>query len=642
MSHTRSKLQDAQDSGQYVEWLAKAAKKEEKKPSLRNKIVKELNELKKLEPEERFDELNKVVHYYSKANKCFQETLIGLHKLCPDDLIKNGCYDSNLFADSLLEAVRRYELKIIAPIAKQIRRQLQTEFPNSNILFLGRDFTSVYLTTCGGAESPTENASCNQRFFMANISRDVRDAACSGKIGELALFLKRIGLSKDALVEKGLVITDAGKRGKIPAIVFKALTLDMSASEAYRFLTHCHVRYMRSSNTKGTPLAGMALKIAIDEKLSEKDIDKLLGETKDIPQGSNLEAIKEFKVDFSMNKIMSEIEKASSLVMVERRHKLFEWRPKVAMLATGISANCDSKKGAKPQLLSLSPASPSERISQTLGLYADITLARQAATERAMLEIDVAAKIPKTHGVVAETSLVLARMRVWQKRDYPEAHEARKRMLIVDPPAMGFLPKLKGPSQPAAMLVVPGQLSLYGEIRYKFTGIAGEGRNIIAYVTDKNTIVKVVKHSKNARKNLLLAWAEPLLFDYGFTPAKILEVGPYGLYVEQEYMPGDTLEQQYNTPGEDGELLPLPTGKLRDNILQEFKQAKKLIKERGIWLDLKSANYHCGKVDKNLVNTDYVPRLNSSHYRYFTKVNGTPLSDDEFLDLFFYHSLHKY
>ena len=116
-------------------------------------------------------------------------------------------------------------------------------------------------------------------------------------------------------------------------------------------------------------------------------------------------------------------------------------------------------------------------------------------------------------------------------------------------------------------------------------------------------------------------------------------MGPYGLYVEQEHIPGDTLEQQYNTPT-DGTLPSLPTGKLRESILQEFKKAKKLIKERGIWLDLKSANYHVLK-DGTLINTDYVPRLNSTHYRYFTWRNGIDLTDDEFLDLFLYHSLSK-
>ena len=355
-----SKLQDAQDSGQYVEWLAKAAKKEEEKPSIRHKIVKELEALKKATPEERFDELNKVVRYYSKANKGFQETLIGLHELYLNEMLKSGGYDSDKFADRLLKFVRRYELQVIAPIAKQIHRQLQTEFCSSLILFLGRDFTSIY--TYGMVGSPIGDASCKinpttgDRFFMANISRDVRDAACSGKLEELKLLLKRVGLSKDRLVEKGLVITDAGKRGKIPAIVFKALVSDMDEYEAYKFLTHCHVRYMKSSNTKGTPLAGMAFKLGNNEKLSKKDIDTLLGETKDIPQGSNLEGIKEFKIDFAMNKIMSDIEKASSMAMVERRHKLFEWRPKVAMLATDIEMKKDVAR-----LVSAPTNTPSEK-----------------------------------------------------------------------------------------------------------------------------------------------------------------------------------------------------------------------------------------------------------------------------------------
>ena len=120
----------------------------------------------------------------------------------------------------------------------------------------------------------------------------------------------------------------------------------------------------------------------------------------------------------------------------------------------------------------------------------------------------------------------------------------------------------------------------------------------------------------------------------------MLTVSPTGLYLEQEAVPGESLESLY------GEAERIPT-EICDKALHDFRAAKKLIKEKGIWLDLKSANYHIAR-DESLVNVDYCPRLNPTYYRYFQtdpiEAQGgarRELAEDEFLERFFHHDVKK-
>lgn len=178
------------------------------------------------------------------------------------------------------------------------------------------------------------------------------------------------------------------------------------------------------------------------------------------------------------------------------------------------------------------------------------------------------------------------------------------------------------------------ELRIDQETLFRLQGMAGEGRNLAAYITDRDTVVKIVKKLQNARKNLLSAWAERYVQEAGIRVAKIHAVGPHGVYLEQEYVPGPSLEQRYGYL----KLKKVPR-EIREAVLSDWRAAKKL-RKRGIWLDLKSANYHQRGSDE-IVCIDYTPRTNSTHYRYFKTDDGDDLDEDEFLDLFFHYDIRK-
>lgn len=134
----------------------------------------------------------------------------------------------------------------------------------------------------------------------------------------------------------------------------------------------------------------------------------------------------------------------------------------------------------------------------------------------------------------------------------------------------------------------------------------------------------------------------------------MLNVSPTGLYLEQEAVPGDSLEKLYGDP--DGVKAPQA---ICDKVIADFRAGKKLVKEKGIWLDLKAANYHINpdglsrgtptrRGEVGIVNVDYTPRLNPTFYRYFQNDplemgsdKRRDLKDDEFLEKFFHHDVRK-
>jgi hypothetical protein len=161
-----------------------------------------------------------------------------------------------------------------------------------------------------------------------------------------------------------------------------------------------------------------------------------------------------------------------------------------------------------------------------------------------------------------------------------------------------------------------------------------EGNNVQVYETDKGTALKLLKKPQHARKQLLQAWSEPVVKSAGINTAKVLSVEPNGLYLEQELIPGNSLEYQYGFSSE-----PIPK-KLQANVLEDWRKLRKLAETSDIWLDPKGANYHV-RDDGTLVNVDFTPRLNGSYYRFFDKKPGTPLTDDEYANMFFRYDADK-
>ena len=183
----------------------------------------------------------------------------------------------------------------------------------------------------------------------------------------------------------------------------------------------------------------------------------------------------------------------------------------------------------------------------------------------------------------------------------------------------------------------PYELIVRGRLEYRFTSIVGEGANVKAYLSTDGNVVKVIKDPKNVRKLFVLAWAETLINSYGIPAAKVLHVHEEGLYVEQEYINSSSLERQYGRPTEHGSNIHIPSH-ITDQVLDHFAKAKLLIREREVWLDLKSANYH--HQDGRIINVDYVPRFHDI-WRYFEDGHGHALTDGQFLDKFFHYRIRK-
>lgn len=193
----------------------------------------------------------------------------------------------------------------------------------------------------------------------------------------------------------------------------------------------------------------------------------------------------------------------------------------------------------------------------------------------------------------------------------------------------------------------PYELIVKGKPRHKLTGIVGEGANLKAYLSTNGNVIKVVKDVRNARKTFVLSWAEKVLASYGIPTAKVLHVHHDGLFVEQEHINSLSLEDQYGVPDSESDkanTIEHVPGHITRQVLDHFSKAKRLIKDRGVWLDLKSANYHQQQAAETgaeqIINVDYVPRFHDL-WRYFEDGNGNELTDEQFLDKFFHYRIRK-
>ena len=647
-------LQESFANGTYPEWLRAEAIREERHPHILDDVANEFERLKLLSPEQRVEDYNWVVRYYSRSNKSFQTTSLKLyeHIGCSEKDIEAGTFDSREVARNLLQRMKDYDESCIVPIITQVREYLAVNFSNTNILFLGRDFCSAYLYIVN------EGLLNQGNLFLANISRYVRDVALGGKTAELRWVLERIGLTKEVLLEKGLLIADSCMQGKIPAVILKSIALGMNETERYQFLTHSYIRYLRSSRKAGLSIAEKSVVVANGTgQLTDENLETLLS--------NPIELIEEFKVNYPS--IVEEY--------VPRRHKIFEWRPKLSLIAMGIEVD-----ELGPRLIANEPKTPSEKILSLLGLYGEIELLkassrvprdrlhasratgassevnnvnssqhhgdfepRKMAFEIALLDSSTRRDIPVRRDLIisaSEYQKTVPFEKDWFLKEIDQA------LLTggIDGLRIWQSQMNSNVGSVAVMrtndLNFPYELIINGKVIYRFKDEVGEGNNVKVYATETGTIMKVIKDAKFVRKNLMLAWAEPIVRATGIRTAKVLTVSPTGLYLEQEAVPGESLEKLY------GETEKIPT-EICDKAIHDFRAAKTLIKEKGIWLDLKSANYHIAK-DHSIVNVDYCPRINATYYRYFQtdpiEAQGgsrRELTEDEFLERFFHHDVKK-
>lgn len=612
-------IERAQCEGTYPELLSRIASKVH--GTVEGALVHELETIRHLKPEERTDAFDRILRYWSRAKadriarktipdvSAFEETSLRLERAIKYTRteLQEGQFKPSVLGKRLMESCRQYDRRVTVPLTTQILDELKRDFLGDNILFLGRDFTSLYLYAHASRILPPEE------IFLANVSRNVRDGCLSDpsdeKLRELRVVLARCGLTAERLKQGQLVIVDTSMKGKIPAIIFRALALDMGDKEAFEFLTHCHIRYVRSGRREGKPLHLQALDVgeAMNGLLSKEERSALL---------TSVGKIEEFKELRYPPQIAS---------YIPRRHKIFEWRPKTLQVATGTQWG---EPGESAQFTSDLPTTPSERVMCLLGLMLDVQTLEMGA-EAYRLSPLLAVRTPSPIQLASSLDSVKDEI----QSVFAQGHEAVRRW------------QRRAPVGLAPMTIVatkedssPYELYLGEKPVARLRQMAGEGNNVIAYVTENDTVLKIAKNPAHARKNLLLAWAENLVKEYGMDVAPVLNIGPEGLYVEQEHIPGENLETRFSEQFEsDPQSVPEDIVK---QILRVYLRAAKLRSKKGIYLDLKSANFQL-RENGTIVNVDYTPRVNRTYYRYFNKDDGSPLKFREFLDMFFCHDRRK-
>ena len=617
-------LEEAEGRGEMIAWLERVGADVE--ASALDLIRAELEAIRALPEAERAREIDWALRYWSRerekdvargrSTSPFEDTSLRLPSATrrTDDQLHAGDYEADKLAQRVLDACERYDRDVFLPLVRQVRDQLHAGYPDANFLLLGRDFTTAYVYLSG------EGTIAADRLHLCNVSRNVRDVCLADPSGErlrdLRAALAACGLPLSKILGRDLVVVDTSMKGKIPAVIFKALAIDLSDEDAFELLSRCHVRYVKSGRRKPPALHEAALRAGTPQggRLSPTDRARLL---------ERLSYIEEFQGLRYPPTVGA---------WIHRRHKVFEWRPKGIHVAVGIAVPArsadatDARTGAR--LYSEVPQTPCERLLCALGQRQDALVLRWAKEERAR----------RQHGRTSRGGAILA--------PSPAGDPARLAEQI-DAAAAGGVEALKrwqgervrGAS--GAVLretkdeLAPLEVLVGDRTICRVTEVVGEGNNCLALATERGTVVKVVKEPRHARKTLLLAWAEGLVRGVGIEAARVLDVSPAGLYVEQEYVPGESLEQRYGG-------LPLeqiPAGVI-EQALADHASAWRLIEERGIYLDLKSANYQL-RADGRIVIIDYTPRVNGTHYRYFRHDDGRRLRPEEFLDLFFNHDLRK-
>jgi hypothetical protein len=162
----------------------------------------------------------------------------------------------------------------------------------------------------------------------------------------------------------------------------------------------------------------------------------------------------------------------------------------------------------------------------------------------------------------------------------------------------------------------------------------GEGHNVEAWLTDQGTVMKIAKNPGAAKSNLMVAWLQPYMEEYGMKHARIHRVHPLGLWTEQELVPSRALDFLFSHSKEG-----VPEG-VKEEVWEEWKKAEKLASEKGIWLDLKAANFAMTP-DGKVVNVDFGPCLSGQYDRYFRSRSGRKLDKEEALENFFYRQVRK-
>lgn len=591
----------AQSDGTYIKLLGKVASSQEARASIQDRLAAEFEALKALSAADRERAFQEVLYYYSNKHQRFKEGAAGLQNETGYDwqALVGGNYDSAKLGRSLLKGLERYEKRVMLPLLEQIQAELVRDFSGRNILFLGRDFSQAFLFTRLGDQLDPE------KLFTLNISRAIRDQVNDGAKDQMRKLLAQIGLTREKLIKNGLVFLDSSMKGLIPKAVMRAVVEDLSEEEAYRFLSMTDIRYVKARPYQGPGFHQLLEQVKQPGgRISRQHADWLLSQ------------------DFPIRVFSLRIPKERQGWDADHIHNLFEHLPKAVDSATGFSA-----KQGRIYLESPAPRTAAERISSLLGLSADIVLysARTGKAEQ------VEAVGPASRKASISREL---------KRAFQEIDQAAQQGYAGMKNWQSLPPSREALDTFANLALVrtgdrkyPYDLQLNGKTLYRLGEAFGEGRNVRVHPTDRGTVLKIIKDPANARKQLLQAWSEPVLRSYGIEVAEVLWTHPSGILLEQERIPGESLEDLYGH-SEGG----MPK-EVRRQVLEMWNSSLRLAKEKDIWLDFKAANCHL-RADGTVVFVDFTPRLNKGFWRYFQEApGGRQLSEPAFIEEFLYRQI---
>jgi hypothetical protein len=655
-------VRKAQDSNTYFEYLQKNPVSRE---TIEKAIAEELEAIKKGSRYKRVPAFKSFMLYHSAAKGGYQTGALRFYDRVniSDREIDRGKFDPQRVAGRLVGAVETYLHRVLAPILAQVETELHRDLLKKNLVFLGRDFTPAYLWARARGRIP------KSQLFLINASRDIKDAiVVNGQRAKGRTMLGQLGFDTAAAIQ-GTAFLDSSMSGKIPAALLRALVDKLKPEDIYKVLTRAEVRYIHTQPAGKPTLAQVAKARASgskgSEKLSQSAAKAVLNQSKnafnrvfDIPT-----------FDFTLPPDPDGLEGKAGIAKYEKRrkHKLFEWLPK--MLTTARAFASDGK-GLKYSV----PSKPEERVKSLLGLYADLELIETQRTHNYKVPkhkprpkakpITVAPEVKPEAPVIGRVSVAkhsaAKKDRSSHKAKLPALKQVtgskpQSRFKAIDKAVKGSgvqglygwlqQPSYKVQSRLSQMKVVntgdkkvPYYLEVDGQRIFDMTKVIGHGRTVTVFLTTNNTVLKVpngvvypeeLRDQTVTRKLLLSAWAGPKVAAAGLDIAKNLQWDKDGLWVEQEYIDGKPLSK-YVRPGPPL-TLKLP-GDVKATVEGMWKKAAKLTKSDHIYLDFKAPNMVLTK-DRRVVHVDYVPLTKRRYYRYF-RSKGKALPPKEFFRRF--------
>ena len=639
-------IRRAQDTNRYYEYLRDnpVARK-----TIEAAISAELAAIKKGSSGTRNAAFDTFMRYWSAKKNGFQTGALRFYDRVgiTEKEIRKGNFEPKEIAGRLVDAVQIYLHKVLAPVLAQVEGELRRDLGDKNLVFLGRDFTSAYLWARASGHLSKE------QLFLINASRAVKDKInFSGKRSDGRRMLGQLGFDT-AAAKRGTAFLDSSMSGKIPAALLKAMVDKLKPEEIYQVLTRAEIRYVHTKRISGKTLPQLAKGSAGgDKKLTREAAMKVLDRVYNIPT---------FDLVMPPDPDGREGKEGIAKYEQRRKHKLFEWLPKALTTARDFSSG---GKGLQYNV----PNTPELRLRSLLGLYADLELLetnrtrsytvpkkthRRPSAQRVVAVSVVDTKVPdhkasddKARDPKARDHKALTLEQVTGSQPQSEFEAIDRAAKTGVSGLLGWLQRPSGgvEARYSKMRVVstgdkgvPYYLEVDGKRIFDMTGVVGYGKSVTVYLTTRNTVLKVpsgvtvagkARRQSVPKKQLLDAWAGPIVAAAGIDVAKNLQWDKDGLWLEQEFISGKSLDHFVASDG----TLNLP-GSVKRQVTGLWKKAAALAKKQHVYLDFKAPNMVLTN-DGRLVNVDYVPLTKNRYYRYFHHVTGKAISTKEFFRRF--------